>query len=66
MFSHLSGATCDLCDCASARTTQELYGQIRERSDVFQRWNKQRYIALGHRNNTKELQAAAHRLNHPP
>ena len=78
MFSPLPGATCDICDCPSARSTQGLYGQIREH-DVFQRWNKQRYIMLGHRNNTKELQVpkdileglppilnVAWFLNHPP
>jgi len=42
--------------CFTLHGDPGLYGQIREWSDVFQRWNKLRYIVLGHRNNTKELQ----------
>lgn len=42
--------------CFTLHGDPGLYGQIKEWSDVFQRWNKLRYIVLGHRNNTKELQ----------
>mmetsp|Transcript_57944 Transcript_57944/g.92055 ORF Transcript_57944/g.92055 Transcript_57944/m.92055 type:complete len:441 (-) Transcript_57944:71-1393(-) len=42
--------------CFTLHGDPGLYGQIREWSDVFQRWNKLRYIVLGHRTNTKELQ----------
>ena len=42
--------------CFTLHGDPGLYEQIKEWSDVFQRWNKLRYIVLGHRNNTKELQ----------
>jgi len=52
--------------CFTLHGDPGLYGQIKEWSDVFQRWNKLRYIVLGHRNNTKELQVPKEILNALP
>merc|ERR1719361_662214 len=52
--------------CFTLHGDPGLYGQIEEWSDVFKRWNKLRYIVLGHRNNTKELQVPKEILNALP
>jgi len=42
--------------CFTLHGDPGLGGQIREWSNVFRKWTKLRYIVLGHRNNTRELQ----------